>query len=130
MILKFIREALGRIIVFINFMTKPSKIVRSREAQEWVNKEAKNMALYQFYACPFCIRTRRTIEKLNIPIEYRDAQNNPAHRQELLKGGGDIKVPCLRIEENGRTRWMYESGDIIQYLHDRFGQGKGPVSQN
>jgi glutathione S-transferase len=30
-------------------------------------------------------------------------------------------VPCLRIEDNnGDVRWMYESGDIISYLDQRF----------
>ena len=129
MIVKFIREALGRIIVFINYITQPSKVVRSDAEQEWVNRQAKSLALYQFYACPFCVRTRRTIHRLNIPIEYRDAQNNPAYRKELLTEGGEIKVPCLRIEEKGQTKWMYESSDIIKYLNDRFGKSDGNVSQ-
>ncbi len=121
MIIKFIREALGRIIVLINFLTRPTQIVRSREGQEKVNQEAKNLKLYQFYACPFCVRTRRTIHRLNIPIEYRDAQNNSEHRKELKTEGGSIQVPCLRIEENDQTKWLYESANIIQYLNDRFG---------
>ncbi|MDF3852182.1 hypothetical protein [Achromobacter denitrificans] len=29
-------------------------------------------------------------------------------------------MPCLRIEEAGGTRWMYESSDIIAYLEQRF----------
>jgi glutathione S-transferase len=29
-------------------------------------------------------------------------------------------VPCLRIEENGQTTWMYESKVIIDYLDKRF----------
>jgi len=35
-------------------------------------------------------------------------------------GGGKRKVPCLRIEEDGKTEWMYESNDIIAYLEQRF----------
>ena len=34
--------------------------------------------------------------------------------------GGKVKVPCLRIEEAGGTRWMYESNDIIAYLEQRY----------
>lgn len=26
-------------------------------------------------------------------------------------------VPCLRIEENGNVKWLYESNDIICYLN-------------
>jgi glutaredoxin len=119
--LKALREGLGRIIVFINFITKPKKIIRTDAAQKLVDKETEGFSLYQFYACPFCIRTRRAIHRLNINIEFRDAQNDPKYRQELLAEGGAIKVPCLRIEEKGKTIWMYESVDIIAYLNKRFG---------
>ena len=38
----------------------------------------------------------------------------------LLAGGGDFKVPCLRIGEGKRGfQWMYESRDIIGYLEGR-----------
>jgi len=121
MILKALREGLGRLIVFINFITKPKKIIRTDAAQKLVDKEAEGLSLYQFYACPFCIRTRRAIHALNINIEFRDAQNDPKYRQELLAEGGAIKVPCLRIEEKGKVIWMYESADIITYLNKRFG---------
>jgi len=121
MLLKALREGLGRLIVFINFVTRPRPMQRSEEEQARVNEEASSLTLYQFYACPFCVRTRRAIHRLNLPIETRDAQNDPVDRQALKDGGGKIKVPCLRIEEAGETRWMYESRDIIAYLEDRFG---------
>ncbi|MBI1870136.1 MAG: glutathione S-transferase N-terminal domain-containing protein [Chlamydiae bacterium] len=122
MFLKMIREALGRIIVLINHLTRPSQVIRSKTEQERVNQEANGLALYQFYACPFCIRTRRAIHHLNIPIEYRDAQNNHQHRSELLTQGGSLQVPCLRVEEKGEVKWIYESAHIIQYLENRFGR--------
>jgi glutaredoxin len=121
MLLKALREGLGRLIVFINFVTRPRPMQRSEEEQARVNEEASSLTLYQFDACPFCVRTRRAIYRLNLPIETRDAQNDPVDRQALKDGGGEIKVPCLRIEEAGETRWMYESRDIIAYLEDRFG---------
>ncbi|MDT4882527.1 hypothetical protein FQZ97_1184810 [compost metagenome] len=60
------------------------------------------------------------MHRLNLPIALRDAKNDETHRDALLAGGGKIKVPCLRIEENGESRWMYESNDIIRYLESRF----------
>ena len=101
-------------------MGLPKQLQRSAEAQQQAENAAAGLSLYQFYGCPFCVRTRRAIHRLNIPIEIRDAQHNPTHRDALLAGGGQIKVPCLRIEENGQTRWMYESADIIEYLNRRF----------
>ncbi|MFA4912707.1 MAG: glutathione S-transferase N-terminal domain-containing protein, partial [Burkholderiaceae bacterium] len=44
----------------------------------------------------------------------------PQARAELQQGGGKVKVPCLRIDEAGQTRWMYESDDIIAFLERRF----------
>ena len=34
-------------------------------------------------------------------VAMRDAKNNEQDRQTLLEQGGKIKVPCLRIEEDG-----------------------------
>ncbi len=42
-------------------------------------------------------------------------------KMELIAGGGDLKVPSLRIVEGERGfHWMYESRDIIGYLEGRF----------
>ena len=119
MLLKLLREGLGRLIAFISFLTRPKQIKRSEEEQKKVDEQARHLSLYQFYACPFCIKTRRVIYQLNLPIETRDAQKGP-YREELLREGGEIKVPCLRIEDAGEVRWMYESSDIIAYLQQRF----------
>jgi len=121
MLLKILRESLGQLIVMINFITLPRKMKRDAATQKNVNDQVKNMSLYQFKRCPFCVRTRRHIHKLNLPIEYRDASRGSAYRDELEKEGGEIKVPCLRIEENGETQWMYESAEIIAFLRERFG---------
>ena len=55
-----------------------------------------------------------------MPVALRDAKNNEQDRQTLLEQGGKIKVPCLRIEENGQSTWLYESKAIIAYLDERF----------
>ena len=121
MILNVIRKSLGYTIVFLNFIFKPQRIQRPANEQQKVDQETSHLSLYQFYLCPFCVRVRRQIDRLNLKIEYRDAKNNETHRQDLLSDGGRIKVPCLRIEENdGAVTWMYESSDIIEYLEQRF----------
>ena len=120
MFLKLVRQGLGRLIVFIDFITRPKKKVRAGEEQSKVDEESKQLALYQFYACPFCVKVRRVIHQLNLSIECRDVKSNPAFRKELLEQGGKIKVPCLRIEQNGSVKWLYESKAIVQYLKERF----------
>ncbi|MFC5695923.1 glutaredoxin family protein [Pseudomonas sp. GCM10022186] len=120
MFIKALRVGLGQLIIFLDLITRPRKLRRSPEAQARVAEETASLALYQFNACPFCVKTRRAMHRLNLPITLRDAKNDEAHRAALLSGGGKIKVPCLRIEENGESRWMYESNDIIRYLENRF----------
>ncbi len=117
---KALRVGLGQLIIFIDFITRPSKKKRPAAAQAQVESAAKGLTLYQFHACPFCVKTRRTLRRLNVPVALRDAKNNEQDRQTLLEQGGKIKVPCLRIEENGQTTWMYESKVIIDYLDKRF----------
>lgn len=118
--IKLIRNFLGLLIATIDVLTRGSKLKRTPEKQQQVNQDAKNVSLYQFFACPFCIKTRRAMYKLNLPIEKRSASEGSSHRDDLLQGGGKIKVPCLRIEENGKVEWLYESSDIIRYLEKRF----------
>ncbi|MDC0036970.1 glutathione S-transferase N-terminal domain-containing protein [bacterium] len=120
MILNVIRKSLGYSIVFLNFIFKPKRIQRPANDQQKVDQATSHLSLYQFYLCPFCVRVRRHIDRLNLKIEYRDAKNNETHRQDLLSGGGRIKVPCLRIEENKNVTWLYESKVINAYLEKRF----------
>jgi glutaredoxin len=120
MIVKALRVGLGQVIVFLDWISRPAKRKRDPAAQARVEQEARGLSLYQFHACPFCVKTRRTLHRLNVPITLRDAKNNEQDRQTLLTEGGKIKVPCLRIEENGQTTWMYESKAIIAYLDQRF----------
>ncbi|WP_459208181.1 glutaredoxin family protein [Pseudomonas sp. MLB6B] len=121
MIVKALRVGLGQLIVFGDWISRPAKRKRDPAAQAQVEEQARHLALYQFHACPFCVKTRRALHRLNVPVTLRDAKHDPQHRQALLEGGGRVKVPCLRIEEADQVRWMYESKDIIAYLEQRFG---------
>ena len=68
------------------------------------------------------------MKRQGLEIETRDVKRNDAAREELLAGGGDLKVPCLRVDDGpGDVRWMYESGEIIGYLENRFSSGAATV---
>ena len=120
MFVKALRVGLGHVIIAGYFLTRPRKKQRPAEQQAKVNAAAQDLTLYQFHACPFCVKTRRTLHRLNVPVALKDAKNNEQDRQTLLEQGGKIKVPCLRIEEDGQTTWMYDSKVIIEYLDKRF----------
>lgn len=110
-----IRWILGRIILLFNFIFTPRGVKRSPEDQKMIDERTQNLALYQFDACPFCVKVRRNMKRNSLNIELKNAKVEP-HRQTLLDGGGRVKVPCLRIEKDGEITWMYESNDIIDYL--------------
>jgi len=73
-------------------------------------------SLYYYDQCPFCQRVLQAIKQKSVKVDLRNTLTNPKNKQELVNGGGRTTVPCLKIEENGETRWMYESMDIINYL--------------
>jgi len=114
-----IRKILGAIIVFIDAITRPKAMLRSEEDQKNADAKAQHLSLYQFHACPFCVKVRRALHRLNVNVELRDAKTDNV-AEELLKEGGKRKVPCLRIEENDNVQWMYESKEIIAYLQNSF----------
>ncbi|WP_459872881.1 glutaredoxin family protein [Halomonas shantousis] len=98
-----------------------NSVKRSPEAQADVDKQCQSLALYQTNFCPFCIKVRREIERLKLPIELRDLGQQPQYRRELINGGGRGMVPCLQItHDDGHVEWMYESEDINRYLRRRF----------
>jgi len=118
---RLVRLMLHPVMLAWEVLTTPRGIIRDPLSQLKVEDESRNLVLYQFKTCPFCIKVRREINRLSLPIEMRDAQKNQQNREELLRGGGQIKVPCLKIkDEQGVTQWMYESNEIKQYLHQRF----------
>ncbi len=119
-IITLIRNLLGGIIAFFDVITRGTKLKRTKEAQLQVVKDTQGLTLYQFFACPFCIKTRRAIYKMNLPIIKRSASKGSPYRKELLLGGGKVQTPCLRIETENGVEWLYESSEIIKYLQQRF----------
>ena len=104
------------------WLTRPKGVVRTTAAQQAVDARTRNLALYHYPACPFCLKTRREIRRLSLDIELRDAQHDAVHRAALIAGGGKAQVPCLLITDTqGKQTWMYESGDINAYLAREFG---------
>jgi len=120
-IFKLIRAATRPLVLAAEKMFNPTPLQRSDEEQQRVDKETSAIVMYEYPACPFCMITRRAIRRLNLKIELRDAMNDPQHKQALIHGGGKDQVPCLRITTRDDVQWLYESGDIIEYLDKRFG---------
>lgn len=120
MLMKALRVGLGQLIVLGDALSRPRPQRRSAQGQAAVKKEAARLSLYQFHACPFCVKTRRALHRLNVPMTLHDVRNDSAQRENLLAGGGKIKVPCLRIQDEDQSRWLYDSNAIVAYLEQRF----------
>ena len=119
-LMKFIRWILGKIIISLDLITRSKPVKRDIATQEEINAISKQFSLYQFNACPFCVKVRRYLHHKALNIELRDAKNNLEHKQTLIEEGGRHKVPCLRIEQkNSQVTWLYESNDIIAYLDEQ-----------
>ena len=119
--MRLIRWFIGKLILFVNLITLPSPILREKIDQDRIDKETKYLTIYQFEACPFCVKVRRFIRRNSLKINLKDAKNNKNFKFELVNEGGKHKVPCLKIEKiNSRTEWLYESTEIIKFLKREF----------
>ena len=118
--MSFVRYILSFIVSFIDLIFRPKIKKNSAQVQRFLDKETENLTLYEFKACPFCVKVRWAARRLGIKIKTVDAKNNQKVRKDLLSGGGKIKVPCLRNTLQTDKEWMYESSDIVQYLNEKF----------
>ena len=116
-----LRVLLGPVMLLKEALTRPQGVVRTSAKQASVDAACRGLALYQYKTCPFCIKTRQEMRRLSLDIAKVDAQHAGPARTELLQGGGQTKVPCLKITDAaGSSRWLYDSEKIIAYLRSRF----------
>ena len=116
-----LRLVLTPFVLLGYWLARPKGIVRPAAEQAAVDVRTRPLALYHFPTCPFCLKTRRTIQRLSLRIELRDAQHDETHRAALTAGGGKPQVPCLLITAaDGKQTWLYESDAINAYLNREF----------
>ena len=114
-----IRFILAQVILLADICYRPKGTKRTVDKQAALDEQCQQLALYQFTACPFCVKVRWSMKRNNMKIELRDAKRNPDFGRELESKGGKLKVPCLKITQlDGSSQWMYESKDIIAYLQN------------
>jgi glutaredoxin len=120
--MKFIRWFVGKILLTLNACCRPKAVTRDAPDQARVDDMTQHMRLYQFEACPFCIKVRRAMARMGLTITTHDVNRSPEHEAELIQGGGKRKVPCLRISRPEEAeQWVYQSSDIITYLEQAVG---------
>jgi glutaredoxin len=118
---KTLRVVIGPFMLLGEYLARPKGLYRPPEIQGQVDQQCRDLVLYQYKTCPFCIKVRQEMRRLSLNIKGLDAQQEGENRNTLINGGGKAKVPCLKItDQAGKTRWLYESGEIITYLRGRF----------
>lgn len=118
---KTLRIVIGPWLLLWELLTRPKGVARQPALQEKVDRQCRDIVLYQYKTCPFCIKVRQEMRRLALRVERLDAQKDGSHRAALVRGGGQAKVPCLKITDSaGNSQWLYESGEIIAYLRGRF----------
>lgn len=112
----------GICFMFADHWFKVKPVVRSSEEQCSLDRESRRIQLYFCNTCPTSIKIKRRCEQLGLRIVEKDVKRVNAYRNELIHGGGEVRVPCLRIEgrQDQETRWLYDGKNIMQYLERRF----------
>ncbi|XP_019439237.1 PREDICTED: uncharacterized protein LOC109344960 isoform X1 [Lupinus angustifolius] len=83
------------------------------------------LQLFEFEACPFCRRVREALTELDLSVEvYPCPKGSVRHREVVRKSGGKEMFPFLIDRNSGIS--MYESGDIVKYLFEQYGEGRSP----
>ncbi|XP_077249715.1 thioredoxin family protein [Tasmannia lanceolata] len=84
-----------------------------------------SLQLFEFEACPFCRRVREAMTELDLSSEvYPCPKGSLRHREMVKKIGGKEQFPFL-VDPNAGIS-MYESGEIVKYLFQRYGQERKP----
>lgn len=91
------------------------------------SQPAQPLELYEFESCPFCKKVRETLSELDLEYVSRASARGSHHREDFAKADKATRFPYL-VDPNTDTA-LYESEDIIDYLHNTYGSGRNGVSK-
>ena len=81
---------------------------------------AKPLELWSFEASPYCRLAREALSELEIPYVLHNVGKNSRHRAAFVARSGKMMVPYLVDDNTGKA--MFESADIVAYLHATYAQ--------
>ena len=101
--------------ISVKFLAKP--VCRSLPEQKKLDDRFKQFELYELKRCPDCSKLRRQLHKDQLNIETKNAEKYECYRNEILRGGGEVQFPCLKVnEKDGSQQWIYGSEAIYNRL--------------
>ncbi|KAA0171252.1 hypothetical protein FNF27_06371 [Cafeteria roenbergensis] len=92
------------------------------------------LQLYQYEGCPFCRKVGEAVSALALDVEVFPTPRETLRaygvikdsrfRGKVLELGGEAMFPFLVDPNTGRA--LYDSKDIVEYLHATYGRGEAP----
>lgn len=90
------------------------------------NPPEQLLELYDIENCPFCRLVRETLTELDLDVMiYPCPKGGTRFRPLAQQIGGQTQFPLLYDPNTDVT--LYESAEIIAYLHGTYGQGRAPA---
>ncbi|MEM9071104.1 MAG: glutathione S-transferase N-terminal domain-containing protein [Myxococcota bacterium] len=83
------------------------------------------LELYEFESCPFCRKVREELSELDLGYICHPSAKGSRNRDVVVERGGKAMFPYL-VDPNEGVE-MYESEDIIDYLHRTYGTKRSPL---
>lgn len=114
------RQLKGKALDLVDRLVPVRTQQRSAEQRNLLERESRRMHLYYTRCCPSSISIRRHCERIGLRVVEKDVLRVNAYRHELLNGGGEPRVPCLRIDDEQGGRWLYSPEAIRDFLDKRF----------
>ena len=76
------------------------------------------ITLYINPNCAYCAKTVEVAKEVEAPLILKDI-HDPVFAAELMELGGKRQMPFMVDDET--STMLYESDDIMKYLHKQFG---------
>ena len=125
--MKFSHYLNGYTLKLIDRLVPVKPMVHNQERQSQLDSESRRMHLYFSQNSAASIRVKRFCDRVGLHVVEKDVERVNSYCNELLKEGGQPNIPCLRLELNGRTHWLYGPNEIVQFLNNRYGFYQKPL---
>lgn len=86
------------------------------------------ITLYRLQACPYCERVVRVLNAYDLDYDSRFVEPMHSERDVVKRLSGKRTVPAIVDERTGVT--MSESGNIVEYLENTYGEDANPHSSD
>lgn len=118
--MSFAKQCTGKVYQWVERLIPVRVQPRTKEEFDLLERESRRMHLYIAHSCKESIGVQRCCNRLGLRVVKKDVQRVNAYRNELLNGGGEPRVPCLRVENEKGTHWVYSSKAILEFLDKNF----------